>query len=124
MKILVIGSGGREHALCSTFAKSARVEKVYCASGNAGIATVAECLNIRPDDIESLSNFAAANAIDLTFVGGETSLALGVVDAFQARGLKAIGPNRAAAQLESSKAFAKDLMARHGIPTAAYSTLR
>jgi phosphoribosylamine--glycine ligase len=121
MKILVIGSGGREHALCWAFRKSKRVDRVYCASGNAGVAQVAECIAIRPDDIIALADFAAANAIDLTFVGGETSLALGVVDLFQSRGLRIIGPSREAAQLESSKAFAKDFMGRHGVPTAKYT---
>jgi phosphoribosylamine--glycine ligase len=121
MNILVIGSGGREHALCWAFRKSKRVDRVYCASGNAGVAQVAECIAIRPDDIIALADFAAANAIDLTFVGGETSLALGVVDLFQSRGLRIIGPSREAAQLESSKAFAKDFMGRHGVPTAKYT---
>lgn len=121
MKILVIGSGGREHAICSAFAKSSRVERVYCANGNAGIAAIAECVPVKPDDIAGSVRFAADAAIDLTFVGGETPLALGIVDEFQAHGLKIIGPTRAAAQLEASKAFAKDFMARHGVPTAVYS---
>ena len=120
MNILVIGSGGREHALCWAFRKSERVDRVYCANGNAGITQVAECVAIRPDDISALADFAAANAIDLTFIGGETSLALGVVDQFQSRGLRIIGPSKEAAQLESSKAFAKDFMGRHGVPTAKY----
>jgi phosphoribosylamine--glycine ligase len=121
MKILVIGSGGREHALCWAFSKSPRVERVFCANGNAGIAGVAECVAIRPDDINGLADFATANAIDLTFVGGETSLALGVVDVFRSHGLNIIGPAKEAAQLESSKAFAKDFMGRHGVPTAKYT---
>ncbi|CAN5427459.1 phosphoribosylamine--glycine ligase [soil metagenome] len=122
MKVLVIGSGGREHAICRSFSKSSRVSKLYCANGNAGIAAVAELVAIRPDDISGLVNFASANAIDLTFVGGETSLALGIVDEFESRGLRIIGPNREAAQLEASKSFAKDFMARHGVPTANYVT--
>lgn len=120
MNVLVIGSGGREHAICAAFKRSPRVKRLVCANGNAGIAQVAECVSIRHDQIDALANFAVDNAIDLTFVGGETSLALGIVDEFERRGLKIIGPKRAAAQLESSKAFAKDFMARHGIPTAKY----
>lgn len=120
MKILVIGSGGREHALCKTFAKSA--EKIFCADGNAGIAEVAECVNIKPTEIENLADFAVENAIDLTFVGGETSLALGIVDEFEKRNLKIVGASRQAAQLEASKSFAKDFMRRHEIPTANYET--
>lgn len=121
MKVLVIGSGGREHALCWAFARSPRLVKVYCANGNAGIAEIAECVPIRPDDVNALLGFAEMNAVDLTFVGGETSLALGVVDAFQARGLRIVGPTKDVAQLESSKAFAKDFMGRHGVPTAKYT---
>lgn len=122
MNILVVGSGGREHAICAAFARSAKVKKVYCANGNAGIAQIAECVDIKPDNIPALVEFASANAIDLTFVGGETPLALGIVDEFEARGLRIIGASRSAAQLESSKAFAKDFMARHGVPTAAFRT--
>jgi len=118
MRILVIGSGGREHAICAQFSKSSRVSELYCANGNAGIAEVAECVPIKPDDIAGLVEFAASQEIDMTFVGGETSLALGIVDEFESRGLRIIGPNKTAARLESSKAFAKDFMARHGIPTA------
>src|SRR6476619_3527075 len=121
MKILVVGSGGREHAICRAFANSPKVSKLFCANGNAGIAQIAECIPIRPDDIGGLYSFATSNGIDLTFVGGETPLALGIVDKFSAGGLSVIGPNRAAAQLEASKAFAKDFMARHGIPTAHYA---
>ncbi len=122
MKILVIGSGGREHAICRSFSKSPKVTKLFCANGNAGIAAVAECVPIRPDDVAGLVNFASQNAIDLTFVGGETSLALGIVDEFEAHGLKIIGPSREAAKLEASKSFAKDFMARHGVPTAKFTT--
>lgn len=122
MKILVIGSGGREHAICHTFAKNNKAESIYCANGNAGIAQIAEIVDIRPDDIAELSKFASSNSIDLTFVGGETSLALGVVDEFAARGLRIVGPSRSAARLEASKSFAKDFMNRHGIPTAEYRT--
>ena len=122
MKILVIGNGGREHAICSSFKKSLRVTKIYCADGNAGIAKIAECIDIKPDEINKLADFAENNSIDLTFVGGETSLALGVVDEFESRNLKIIGASREAARLESSKSFAKDFMARNGIPTAVYKT--
>jgi len=121
MNVLVIGSGGREHAVCWAFRKSDRVDRLFCADGNAGIARVAECVSIKPDDVNKLADFAVANSIDLTFVGGETPLALGVVDLFESRGLKIIGPVKDAAQLESSKAFAKDFMARHGIPTAKFT---
>ncbi|MEP6787791.1 MAG: phosphoribosylamine--glycine ligase, partial [Acidobacteriota bacterium] len=121
MNILVIGSGGREHAICKSFSKSGKVTKLFCANGNAGIAEVATCVPVRPDDIAGLLSFAEQNAIDLTFVGGEATLALGVVDAFEARGLKIIGPSRAATELEASKSFAKDFMARHGVPTAKYT---
>lgn len=121
MNVLVIGSGGREHALCWSFRKSARVKRLFCANGNAGIANVAECVPIKPDDVEGLADFADANEIDLTFVGGETPLALGAVDAFENRGLRIVGPVKEAAQLEASKAFAKDFMGRHGVPTAKYT---
>ena len=120
MKILVIGAGGREHALCRAFSKSSRVSRVFCADGNAGIAEIAACVAIKPDEIEKLADFAVENEIDLTFVGGETALALGITDEFEKRNLKIVGASRQAAQLEASKAFAKDFMRRHLIPTAAY----
>ena len=122
MKILVVGSGGREHALCRSFQKSEKVEKIFCASGNAGIGEIAELVNIKHNEIERLADFALENAIYLTFVGGETPLALGIVDEFERRGLKIVGVSQKAAQLESSKSFAKDFMARHLIPTARYKT--
>ena len=122
MKILVVGSGGREHALCYSFQKSGKTEKIFCANGNGGIGEIAELIDIKPDEIERLAEFAAAEKIDLTFVGGETSLALGIVDEFEKRNLKIVGVSRRAAQLESSKSFAKDFMARHSIPTARYKT--
>jgi phosphoribosylamine--glycine ligase len=120
MNILVIGSGGREHAICRAFAKSSRTSKLFCAPGNAGIAEIAKCISIAADDVNGLLDFAVSNAVDLTFVGGEASLALGIVDEFESRSLKIVGPSKAAAQLESSKSFAKDFMARHGVPTAKY----
>ena len=122
MNILVIGSGGREHAICRSFSKSKRVSRLFCASGNAGIADVAECIAISPDDTAGLLKFALDIAIDLTFVGGEGPLAAGIVDEFEARGLRIIGPRQDAAKLEASKSFAKDFMARYGVATARYIT--
>ena len=108
MNILVVGSGGREHAICMAFSRSGHTEKIFCADGNAGIAQVAECVPIKPNEVQLLAEFAAANSIDLTFVGGETSLALGIADEFEKRGLRIIGPMKAAAKLEASKAFSKN----------------
>lgn len=122
MKILVVGSGGREHAICRAFRRSKHLGELFCANGNAGIAEIAECIDIKHDEIEALARFAESNAIDLTFVGGETPLALGITDEFESRGLRIIGASRKAAELEASKAFAKDFMARHKIPTAKYRT--
>jgi phosphoribosylamine--glycine ligase len=122
MKVLVIGSGGREHAICKAFSRSHRVSKLYCANGNAGIAEIAECVPVKPDEVLRLTEFALQESIDRTFVGGETSLALGIVDEFQRRGLNIIGPDSEAARLEASKSFAKDFMARHEIPTANFVT--
>jgi len=120
MKILVVGSGGREHALVWSFARSKRVEAIYCAKGNAGISRLAECVDIGPEDVRGLADFAAEKQIDLTFVGPENSLAAGVFDEFESRGLRLVGVSRSAARLESSKGFAKEFMARHGIPTAGF----
>ena len=120
MNILVIGSGGREHAVVHAFKRSEYVKDIFCAPGNAGIGLLSTCVPIAADDVESLASFAKYKNVDLTFVGGETTLALGIVDRFHALGLKIIGPVQAAAKLESSKAFAKDFMARHGVPTARY----
>jgi phosphoribosylamine---glycine ligase len=122
MKILVIGSGGREHAIVRSFEQSEKVSEIFCANGNAGISEIAECVDISPTDVSKLAEFAVERKIDLTFVGGETSLARGIVDEFEKRGLRIIGATQAATRLESSKAFAKDFMHRHGIPTAAYET--
>ncbi|MCY7346645.1 MAG: phosphoribosylamine--glycine ligase [Pyrinomonadaceae bacterium] len=121
MKVLIIGSGGREHALCQTFKRNQIVTKIFCADGSAGISEIAECVNIKPDNIADLTQFALENRIDLTFVGGETALALGIVDEFEKHHLKIIGVGKKAARLESSKSFAKDFMTRHNIPTAAYA---
>jgi phosphoribosylamine---glycine ligase len=122
MKVLIIGGGGREHALAWKVAQSARVDKVFVAPGNAGTATEAKCGNvaIAADDVVGLLNFAQSNQIDLTIVGPEAPLVIGVVDRFSAAGLRCFGPTQGAAQLEGSKAFTKDFLARHRIPTAAY----
>jgi len=120
MDILVIGSGGREHAICYSFSKSPRAGTIHCAPGNAGIASIAKCTPIRAEDISALADLARSKSIDLTFVGGETSLALGIVDEFERRGLSIVGPSKSAARLEASKGFAKDFMARHRVPTAVY----
>jgi phosphoribosylamine--glycine ligase len=124
MKVLVIGGGGREHALAWKAAQSVRVDKVYVAPGNAGTATEDKLENIAIDaeDIDALLKFALDQAIDLTIVGPEAPLVAGVVDRFQARGLRIFGPSAAAAELEGSKAFSKDFLARHHIPTAAYAS--
>ena len=120
MKILVVGGGGREHAICWKLSKEANVEKIYCAPGNAGISNVAECIDIGDSDIENLLKFAKENQIDLTIVGPEIPLVAGIVDAFEKEGLKIFGPNKECAQLEGSKAFSKDFMIRHNLPTAKY----
>jgi hypothetical protein len=117
MKVLVIGGGGREHALVWKLRQSPRVSRVYCAPGNAGIGELAELVPLTPDDVSGLRRFAEQERIDLTVVGPELSLSLGLVDEFAAHGLRAFGPHRQAAQLEASKAFAKELMRRQGIPT-------
>jgi len=120
MNVLVIGSGAREHAICHSFSKSSEVGRLYCASGNAGIADIARCVPIAQENISALLRFARENEMDLTFVGGETPLALGIVDHFERAGLRIIGPTRRAAELEASKVFAKDFMARNGVPTARF----
>ena len=120
MKILVIGSGAREHAVCRAFKQSKTRSEIFCAEGNAGIAQIARCVDIKSFEIDKLAVFAQENKIDLTFVGGENALALGVVDEFERRNLKIVGASRKAARLEASKAFAKDFMRRHDIPTAHY----
>jgi phosphoribosylamine--glycine ligase len=122
MKVLVVGGGGREHALVWKIAQSPLVTEIYCAPGNPGIAQLAECVDIKADEIDVLLDFARAEAIDLTVVGPEAPLTLGIVDRFQEAGLDIFGPNKAAAQLEGSKDFSKALMARYDIPTAAYRT--
>ena len=122
MKILIVGGGGREHALAWKIAKSPRVDKIYCAPGNAGIAALAECVPIGAMEFERLADFAAEKQIDLTVIGMDDPLAGGIVDVFEARGLKVFGPRKNAAILEGSKAFSKDLMKKYNIPTAGYET--
>lgn len=122
MKVLVIGGGGREHAIVWALSRSRMVDKIFCAPGNAGISTMAECIDIKPTDFGALMDFVKYEWIDLTIVGPEDPLSRGIVDSFEKDGRKILGPTRAAAQLESSKSFAKDFMRRHGIPTAEYKT--
>ena len=120
MKVLVVGSGGREHAIVTSVAKSPRVDKIYCAPGNAGIAALAECVPIGAMEFDKLVAFAKEQAIDFTIVGMDDPLVGGIVDVFEAEGLKVFGPRKNAAILEGSKAFSKDLMKKYHIPTAAY----
>ncbi|MCD7865892.1 MAG: phosphoribosylamine--glycine ligase [Clostridiales bacterium] len=120
MKILIVGSGGREHAIAMSVAKSSRADKIYCAPGNAGIGQIAECVPIAAMEFEKLAAFAKEKAIDLTIIGMDDPLVGGIVDVFEAEGLRVFGPNKAAAILEGSKAFSKDLMKKYHIPTAAY----
>lgn len=122
MKILVIGSGGREHAIVDALSRSPQVEKIYCAPGNAGIARQAECVAIKDTDVERLRDFAVEKGVHLTVVGPEAALAAGVTDVFRAAGLSVFGPTKSATRIESSKDFAKELMRKHGIPTAAFRT--
>lgn len=120
MKVLIVGSGGREHAIAWSVSRSSKAEKIYCAPGNAGIAEYAECVDIGAMEFEKLAAFAKENAVDLTIVGMDDPLVGGIVDVFEAEGLRVFGPNKAAAILEGSKAFSKDLMKKYQIPTAAY----
>lgn len=120
MKILVVGGGGREHAICWKLNGEENVEKVYCAPGNAGISKVAECVDIKATDIEKLADFAEENRIDLTVIGPEVPLVMGISDVFKERGLRVFGPDKACSQLEGSKLFSKEFMVRHNIATAKY----
>ena len=122
MKILIVGSGGREHAIAYACSKSPKVDKIYCAPGNAGISELAECVPISAMEFDRLADFAAEKEIDLTVIGMDDPLVGGIVDLFEARGLRVFGPRKNAAILEGSKAFSKDLMKKHNIPTAAYET--
>ncbi|MBP3702833.1 MAG: phosphoribosylamine--glycine ligase [Lachnospiraceae bacterium] len=120
MKVLIVGSGGREHAIATSVAKSKQVDKIYCAPGNAGIAEVAELVDIGAMELEKLADFAEKEKIDLTIVGMDDPLVAGIVDVFEAKGLRVFGPRKNAAILEGSKAFSKDLMKKYNIPTAGY----
>ncbi|TCO74797.1 phosphoribosylamine--glycine ligase [Marinisporobacter balticus] len=120
MKILVVGNGGREHTIVWKLSKSPKVRKIYCAPGNAGIGKMAQNIDIKVEDIEGLCDFAKENKIDLTVVGPEVPLVMGVVDRFEEEGLKVFGPNKKCAQLEGSKAFTKEFLVKHNIPTGKY----
>ena len=122
MKILIVGSGGREHAIAWAAAKSPKTDKIYCAPGNAGIAEFAECVDIGAMEFDKLAAFAKEKEIDLTIIGMDDPLVGGIVDVFEAEGLRVFGPRKNAAIIEGSKAFSKDLMKKYNIPTAAYET--
>lgn len=122
MKVLVVGSGGREHVICWKISQSAKVDKIYCAPGNAGIAQVAECVDIKAMEFDRLVSFAKEHAVDLTVIGMDDPLVGGIVDVFEKEGLRVFGPRKNAAVLEGSKAFSKDLMKKYHIPTAGYET--
>ena len=122
MNVLVIGSGGREHAIVEAISRSPKASKIYAAPGNAGIAALAECVAIKDTEVEKLLEFAKANEVDLTVVGPEAALAVGIVDRFREEGLKIFGPTKAAAEIEASKDFAKRLMFKYDVPTAGYET--
>ena len=120
--VLVVGGGGRCHAIVDALSRSPQVGKIYCAPGNAGIAAQAECVPLKDTQVEELKEFALQHTVDLTVVGPEVALAAGIVDVFQEAGLRIFGPTKAAAVIESSKDFSKQLMARYNVPTAAYRT--
>ena len=120
MKILVVGSGGREHSICYSLLKGKKVNEIYCAPGNAGISEIAQCLSIKDNDIDNLYKFAKENKIDLTIVGPEVPLVDGIVDKFEKENLRIFGPNKKCSMLEGSKAFSKEFMIKHDIPTAKY----
>ncbi|WP_419742194.1 phosphoribosylamine--glycine ligase [Paraclostridium dentum] len=120
MKVLVVGSGGREHAICYSLLKGKKVDEIYCAPGNSGISEIAQCLNIKDNDIDNLYKFAKENKIDLTIVGPEVPLVDGIVDKFEKENLRIFGPNKKCSMLEGSKAFSKEFMIKHDIPTAKF----
>ncbi|MBR2007199.1 MAG: phosphoribosylamine--glycine ligase, partial [Alistipes sp.] len=122
MRVLVVGSGGRCHAIVEALSKSPQVDKIFCAPGNAGIAALAECVSIKETQVDALCDFAKENNIELTVVGPEVALEAGIADTFKQNGLRIFGPTKAAAQIETSKQFAKDLMKKYDVPTAAYET--
>src|SRR3989344_3263575 len=123
MKILIVGGGGREHTLVWKISQSKKVDKIYCAPGNAGTGLIAENIAISADDVQALADFAEKSKIDLTVVGPEAPLVAGIADEFQKRGLKIFGPGSAAAMLEGSKAFAKQVMENAGVPTASFHVI-
>ena len=120
MKVLVVGSGGREHAICWKIAQSKRVKKIYCAPGNAGTALVGENIDIKADDLKGLLNFAKKEKIDLTCTGPEIPLVMGITDEFERAGLKIFGPSKKAALLEGSKIYANNIMKKYNVPTASF----
>lgn len=120
MKVLVVGGGGREHAICWKLAQSSKIDKLYCAPGNAGIAADAECISIGAEDIEGICDFAVKNDINLAVIGPEVPLAMGITDELEKHGVKVFGPNKKCSQLEASKSFTKAFLAKHNIPTAGY----
>ncbi len=122
MKVLVVGGGGREHAICNSLKKSKRADEIYCAPGNAGIAGIAKCVPIKAMEFEKIASFCLSEKIDLVIVGPDDPLVGGLVDVLKEKGIRAFGPDKKAAILEGSKAFSKDLMKKYGIPTAAYET--
>ena len=124
LKVLVVGSGGREHAIIWKLAQNIKINEIFCAPGNGGIRQIAECINIQAHDIEGLCNFALKKKIDLTIIGPENPLSLGIVDYFEEKGLKVFGPRKNAAIIEGSKVFAKDLMKKYKIPTAEYKVYK
>ena len=122
MKVLVVGSGGRCHAIVEALSRSSQVDKIFCAPGNAGIAALAQCVAIKETQVEALRDFAVENGVELTVVGPEVALEAGIVDCFKQKGLRIFGPTKKAAQIECSKQFAKDLMQKYNVPTAEYQT--
>ncbi len=120
MKVLIVGGGGREHAIAWKLAQSPKIDKLYCAPGNAGISEIAACVPIKAEDVDEICRFARESQIDLAVIGPEVPLAMGIVDELEKAGVKAFGPNKKCAQLEASKAFTKSFLARHNIPTAGY----
>ncbi|MBR6672308.1 MAG: phosphoribosylamine--glycine ligase, partial [Alistipes sp.] len=122
MKVLVVGSGGRCHAIVETLSKSPQVDKIFCAPGNAGIAALAECVAIKETNVDELCEFAKQNGVELTVVGPEVALEAGIADTFKQNGLRIFGPSKAAARIETSKEFAKELMQKYEVPTAAFRT--
>ena len=124
MKILVVGSGGREHALVWKIKQSKKVEKIYCAPGNAGISRMADCVDISVTDVKKLLKFAKKEKIDLTVVGPESSLVAGIVDVFEKNGLRIFGPTKKAAELEGSKVFSKEFLEKYNIPTAPFKVFK